>query len=85
VIDRRTYGIRIDIQPSAAPSLVLSLVRIEPDPVLTVGSTVAAAKTRLGTVLDLSEVEEPALAEYTQDAGNHVTLFVRPAPTLSLP
>jgi hypothetical protein len=85
VIDRKAYGIRIDIQPSAAPSLVLSLVRLEPDPVLTVGSTVAAGKTRLGTVLDLSQVEDHALAEFTQDAGNHVALSVRPAPTLALP
>jgi hypothetical protein len=85
VINRKTYGVRIDIQPASAPSLVLSIVRLEPDPVLTVGSTVVAAKTRLGTVLDLSEVEEHALAEFTQDVGNHVTLTVRPAPTLALP
>lgn len=85
VIDREAYGIRVDIQPAAAPSLVLSVMRLDPDPVLTVGSTVVAAKTRLGTVLDLSEVEEHALAEFTQDAGHHVTLAVRPAPTLALP
>ena len=85
VIDREARGVRIDIQPATAPSLVVSIVRLEPDPLITVGSTVVAAKTRLGTVLDLSDVERHELAEYTQDAGNHVTLTVRPAATLALP
>jgi len=85
VVDRRTYGVRVDIQPTNAPALVVSITRLQPDPILTVGSTVAAAKTRLGTVLDMSEVEKHALAEYTQDAGHHVSISVRPATTLALP
>jgi len=85
VLERKAYGVRVDIQPASAPSLVISVTRLEPDPVLTVGSAVVAAKTRLGTVLDLSEVEEHALADYTQDAGNHLTIAVRPATTLALP
>jgi hypothetical protein len=35
-------------------------------------------------VIDLSRVERQALARYTQDAGNHVTIEVFPAPTLGL-
>lgn len=85
VLNQRRYGVRVDIQPTAAPSLVVSVARLRPDPALTVGSTVVAARNRLGTVLDLARVERQALARYTQDAGNHVTLEVRPAATLALP
>jgi hypothetical protein len=85
VIDRRAYGVRVDIQPTSAPSLIVSVSRLRADPALTVGSTVVAAKTRIGTVLDFSHVERMALAGFTQDAGNHLSLVVRPAATLSLP
>ncbi|HSC92762.1 MAG TPA: hypothetical protein VLB86_14010 [Gaiellaceae bacterium] len=84
VVDGRVHGVRVDIQPTHAPSLVVSVSRLEADPALTVGSTVVAATHRLGRVLDFAGVEQMALAEHTQDAGNHVTLEVRPAATLSL-
>jgi murein DD-endopeptidase MepM/ murein hydrolase activator NlpD len=83
--DDRRYGKRIDIQPAAAPSYVVTLTHLRPDPALTVGSRVAAARSKIGTVLDFSRVERQALARYTQDAGNHVTVEVRPAATLALP
>jgi hypothetical protein len=85
VVGRRAYGVRVDIQPASAPSLVVSITRLEPDPALTVGSAIVSAKTRLGAVLDLSRVERQALAGFTQDAGNHVTITVRPAAILGLP
>jgi hypothetical protein len=85
VIDGRVYGRRIDIQPANAPSVVVSVTRLEPDAALSVGSAVVAGASRLGTVLDLSKVEKQALAHYTQDAGNHVTIEVHPAATLALP
>jgi hypothetical protein len=75
---------RIDIQPVSAPSLIVSITRVEPDPALTVGSSVVSAGTRIGSVLDLSRVERQALARFTQDAGNHVTVEVFPAPALAL-
>ena len=50
-----------------------------------VGSTVTASTAKLGTLLDLSRVEQQALAQYTKDAGNHVSIEVRPAATLALP
>jgi hypothetical protein len=84
-INDRAHGVRIDVRPLSAPSVVVSVTRLKPDPVLTVGSSVAAGSTRLGTVLDLSSLERMALARYTQDAGNHVTLQVSPAAALSLP
>jgi hypothetical protein len=85
VLNGKVYGSRIDIQPSAAPSLVVSLTQLTPDPALTVGSTVAASNTKVGRVIDLSRVEQQALARFTQDAGNHVALEVRPAATINLP
>lgn len=83
VVSNRTYGARIDIRPVTAPSVVVSLTQLRPDPALTVGSTVAAASSKVGVVLDLSAVETQALARYTQDSGTNVSLEVRPAATLS--
>ena len=61
------------------------MTNLDPDEALTVGSTVAAARTKVGTVADLSQVESSALARYTQDSGQHVQIEVRPASNLSLP
>ena len=85
VLSGKEKGKRIDIQPAAAPSYVVTLTHLRPDPSLTVGSTVAAARSKIGTVLDFSRVERQALARYTQDAGNHVAVVVHPAATLALP
>jgi len=85
ILDGRPYGSRIDIQPSTAPSLVVSLTQLSADPALSVGSTLAASSTKVGRVIDLSGVERQALARFTQDAGNHVSLVVRPAATLTFP
>ena len=75
----------IDIQPASAPSLVVSLSHLRSDPALTVGTLVTAATSKIGTVLDFSRVERQALARYTQDAGNHVSVEVSPAATLAIP
>jgi hypothetical protein len=85
VLNGRKHGDRIDIQPTGAPSLVVSLTRLRPDPALTVGSSVAAASSRIGTVLDLAKLERQALARYTQDAGNHVSVEVHPAAAAAVP
>jgi len=79
------YGVRIDISPSSAPSVVVSVTNLRVDTSLGVGSMVVASGSRLGTVLDLSGVERQALARFTQDAGNHVSVQVRPAATLAVP
>ena len=83
VLNGVAYGSRIDIQPSAAPSLVVSLTHLKPDPALTVGSSIAASTTKVGRIVDLSGVEKQALAKFTQDAGNHVAIELRTAATLS--
>jgi len=82
VLNGRVYGRRIDIQPASAPSLVVSVSRLRPDPSLKVGAVVTKQSSKLGQVLDLSRVEEQALARYTNDEGNHVLLEVHPAASL---
>jgi hypothetical protein len=85
VISGHALGSRIDIQPASAPSLVVSLTHLRSDPALKVGTAVTAATSKIGTILDFSRVERQALARYTQDAGNHVSLEVHPAATLAIP
>ena len=82
ILNGRVFGRRIDIQPTRAPSLVVSVSRLTPDPSLKVGATVTARGSKLGQVIDLSGVEKQALAQYTNDEGNHVLLEVHPAATL---
>jgi hypothetical protein len=84
VINGKVFGVRVDVQPSTAPSLVVSLTNVRPDPALTVGSSVAALASKLGTIVDVSRVERQSLARFTQDAGNHVSVEVHPTATLSI-
>ena len=85
ILNGSVHGQKIDIQPSGAPSLVVSVSQISADPSLAVGATVAASGSKLGEVLDFSKVEKQALARYTNDSGNHVLLEVHPAATLQVP
>ena len=82
VLEGKPYGSEIDIQPQTGPSLVVTVTQLIADPALTVGTSVASGATKLGRVVDLAAVERQALAQYTNDAGNHVTVEVRAAPTL---
>lgn len=80
IVMGRQYGSEIDIQPQSSPSLVVAVTQLTADPALTVGSAVVSGITKLGTVVDLASVEQQALAQYTNDGGNHVTIEVRAAP-----
>ena len=84
VLAGRHMGARIDVQPSGNPSIIVSLTHLRPDPNLTVGSTVTATTSKVGTILDFAKIERQALARATQDAGNHVAIAVY-AATPSLP
>ena len=84
VVGGRRFGSRIDVQPQNAPSLVVSLTQLRADPSLSVGSSVVSGATRLGTVVNLAVVEQQALARYTNDAGNHVSIELLPAAALIL-
>ena len=85
IINGQRFGSELDIQPTGAPSFVVSITHVKPDPSLTVGSSVASGTSKLGVLLDFSRVEEQALARYTQDAGNHVEIEVRPTAALATP
>jgi murein DD-endopeptidase MepM/ murein hydrolase activator NlpD len=82
ILNGRAYGSRIDIQPSGAPSLVVSVSHVRVDPSLVVGSPLTAGGSKLGAVVDFSSAERQALAHYTNDSGNHVVVEVHPSATL---
>jgi hypothetical protein len=84
VVAGHRFGSRIDIQPQSAPSLVVTLTQLRSDPSLSVGSNVVSGKSKVGTVVNLAAVERQALARYTNDAGNHVSIELRPATALVL-
>ena len=79
VIDGKTFGSRVDVRPSAAPSLIVQLSHLDPDPSLTVGSPVMASSSKLGTVVDVATVERQALARHAGARGNNVAIDVHPA------
>ena len=84
IVMGKQYGVEIDIQPQSAPALVVAVTQLSADPALTVGSAVVSGATKLGTVVDLASVEQQALAQYTNDGGNHVTIEVRAAPAVTV-
>ena len=79
VIDGKRLGSRVDVRPSAAPSLIVQLSHVEPDPSLAVGSPVMASSSKLGTVVDVAAVERQALARHARARGNNVAIDVHPA------
>ena len=79
VIDGKVFGSRIDVRPGAAPSLIVSLTHLEPDPSLAVGSPVLASSSKLGTVVDVAAIERQALAKHARARGNNVAIDVHPA------
>ena len=84
VINGEKLGNVLEIQPQGSPNTVVAVSHLEADPSLAVGSPVTPGVSKLGRIIDFSGVERQALAKHTQDAGNHVTLEVRPAPTGAL-
>lgn len=79
VLNGEVVGSRIDIRPTQAPSFVVSLRNLRPDPALSVGSPVVAARSKIGSVANVAAVERQALAAYARDRGNNVALSVYPA------
>jgi hypothetical protein len=85
VVSGRTVGAEIELRPSSAPSLVVSIQNVRPDPVLSVGANIAAGSTKLGTVSDISRFEQQALEKYAANRGNNVAIQVFPSATLGVP
>jgi murein DD-endopeptidase MepM/ murein hydrolase activator NlpD len=84
VVNGKVYGSTIDLQPASAPSVVVSVTHVQAKHGLAVGTQVTASVSRLGKLVDLSNVERQALAQFTNDAGNHVAIEVHPAANLLL-
>ena len=84
IVMGKQYGSEIDIQPQSAPSLIVAVSQLKADPALTVGSAVVSGATKLGSVVNLASVEQQALAKYTNDGGNHVTIEIRAAPVVTV-
>jgi hypothetical protein len=84
VLNGKSYGNTLEIQPSQEASSVVVITRLRADPSLTVGEPVLTGRSKIGSVIDLSAVEKQTLAGVTHDAGNHVTIEVVPAPTIPI-
>jgi len=84
ILDGKPFGEQVDIEPSSAPSLVVSISRLAVDGSLKVGTIVTAAASRLGETIDFSQVEQQTLARYTNDSGNHLLIEVHPVETLQI-
>ncbi len=80
LINGRPWGSVVQIQPSAAPALIVTLTNMVLSPAIQVGAPVAAGQTRLGAVADLSKALSQVMAKYSSDAGNHVHVEVSQAP-----
>jgi len=85
VVSGRTLGAEIEIRPISAPSLVVKVQSVRPDPSLTVGANVAAGSSKLGTVTNISRYERQSLARYAPDRGNNVSIQIYPSATLGVP
>lgn len=84
VLNGKSYGNTLEIQPSQEASAVVVVTRLRADPALTVGEPVLTGRSKIGSVIDLSGVEKQTLAKVTHDAGNHVTIEVEPAPSIPI-
>jgi hypothetical protein len=80
VIGGKRVGSRIDLRPSEAPSVMVSVENVKPDPAIVVGTPVLAATSKLGTAVDIASVEKQALAAHAPEGGNNVSIAVYPSP-----
>lgn len=80
VIGGKRVGSRVDLRPTRAPSVMVSVMNVRPDPSIAVGTPVLAASSKLGTAVDVAAVEEQALAAHAPDDGNNVSIAVYPSP-----
>ena len=85
VVSGNVVGSAIELRPTTAPSLVVSIQNVRPDPSLSVGANVAAGSSKLGTVTNISRYERQALERYAADGGNNVSIQVYPSATLGVP
>jgi hypothetical protein len=80
VVGGKRVGSRIDVRPSEAPSVMVSVMNVRPDPSISVGTPVLAATSKLGTAVDIASVEKQSLAAHAPEEGNNVSIAVYPSP-----
>jgi len=85
IVSGRVVGAELELRPNSAPSLVVAIENVHPDPALTVGANVAAGSSKLGTVTNISRFEQQALERYGADGGNNVSVRVYPSASLGVP
>lgn len=85
VVSGRVVGAEIELRPTSAPSLVVAIENVLPDPALNVGANVAAGSSKLGTVVNISRFERQALERHATDGGNNVSIRVFPSASLGVP
>jgi hypothetical protein len=85
VVSGRVVGAEIELRPNSAPSLVVGIENVRPDPALSIGANVAAGSSKLGTVANISRFERQALERYAADGGNNVSIRVYPSASLGVP
>jgi hypothetical protein len=85
IVSGRVVGAEIELRPTSAPSLVVSIQNVRPDPSLTVGANIAAGSSKLGTVTNISRHERQALERYAAEGGNNVAVQVYLSATLGVP
>jgi len=85
VVSGKVVGSEIELRPGSAPSLVVSIENVRPDPELSVGANVAAGASKLGVVTNISRYERQALRRYAAEGGNNVAIQVYPSATLGVP
>ena len=85
VISGQRFGHRVDIEPATDHGLVVTVTNINVSSPLEVGHRVTASRSLLGKTVDISSVQTAALAQFTQDKGDHVHIEVVPAANVALP
>jgi hypothetical protein len=85
LISGRKIGAEIELRPTSAPSLVVTIQNVRPDKGLAVGANVAAGSSKLGRVADISRFERQSLERFAADGGNNVAIQVYPSATLGVP
>jgi hypothetical protein len=83
VLNGEVRGSIIQIRPSDFAAVIVTVGNLSKHLDVDVGSPVQASVTKLGRIIDLSKLLKQTVANYTSDAGNHVSLTVSPAPGAS--
>ena len=80
VIDGRGHGSVIEIQPTSTPADVVTMTNVATARGIVVGTSVSAATTLLGTVVDLSGASPRICASTSRTRATMSTVEVEPAP-----